>query len=184
MALTPLDITNKEFKKKLVGGYDRDDVDEFLDQIIREFEVLIKENTSFKEQAELLNQRVEQYRALEETINKTLVIAQETAEEIKSNARREADLIIQEARLQAERILEAGQAKARRIMEENADLARAAHTLRGQVRALLQSQLEAIDTVQDPFAHAAVARQGAEPAQQGRVRPMREAESDEDDSDD
>ncbi|MFZ5815529.1 MAG: DivIVA domain-containing protein [Bacillota bacterium] len=182
MALTPLDITNKEFKKKLLGGYDPDQVDEFLDQIIREFEVLIKENTTAKEQVELLNQRVEQYRALEETINKTLVIAQESAEEIKANARREADLIIQEARLQAERILEAGQAKARRIMEENADLARAAHTLRGQVRALLQAQLEAIDTIRDPFAQAAVARQ-PEPAQPARVTPL-PRESDVEDEDD
>ena len=172
MALTPLDITNKEFRVRL-RGYDRDAVDEFLDQIIREFEVLIKENAASKEQIELLSQRVEQYRALEETINKTLVIAQESAEEIKANARREADLIIQEARLQAERILEAGQAKARRIMEENADLARAAQVLRGQVRALLQSQLEAIDTVHDPFAQAAASRQASESAQPtGRVTPL------------
>lgn len=177
MALTPLDITNKEFKVK-IRGYDRDAVDEYLDQIIREFEVLIKENSSLKEQAELLNQRVEQYRALEETINKTLVIAQESAEEIKTNARREADLIIQEARLQAERILEAGQAKARRIMEENADLARAAQTLRGQVRSLLQSQLEAIDTIRDPFAQVAVSR---DPVQHtSRVMPLqRESEPEE-----
>lgn len=173
MALTPLDITNKEFRKKLFNGYDNDQVDEFLDQIIREFEVLIKESGTLKEQVELLNQRVEQYRALEETINKTLIIAQDSAEEIKANARREADLIIQEARLQAERILEAGQAKARRTMEENADLARAAHTLRVQVRALLQSQLEAIDTVRDPFAQAAVARQSSEPTPSaGRVTPL------------
>lgn len=176
MALTPLDITNKEFRVRL-RGYDRDAVDEFLDQIIREFEVLIKENAATREQVELLSQRVEQYRALEETINKTLVIAQESAEEIKANARREADLIIQEARLQAERILEAGQAKARRIMEENADLARAAQVLRGQVRALLQSQLEAIDTVHDPFAQAAVSRQSEPIHPAGRVTPLhRESE--------
>lgn len=177
MALTPLDITNKEFRKKPFNGYDRDQVDEFLDQVIREFEVLIKEASTYREQVELLNQRVEQYRALEETINKTLIIAQESAEEIKTNARREADLIIQEARLQAERILEAGQAKARRIMEENADLARAAHTLRGQVRALLQSQLEAINGIQDPFVQAAASRQSVEqapPSVPGRVVPMRE----------
>jgi len=182
VALTPLDITNKEFKRKLFGGYNQEDVHEFLDELMVDLEVMIKENAHFKEQAELLSQRLEQYRTLEETINKTLVIAQETAEEIKSNARREADLIIQEARLQAERILEAGQAKARRIMEENADLARAAQTLRGQVRALLQAQLEAIDTVQDPFAQAAVSRQGSEPAPTVRgTRPAREAEHDEDD---
>lgn len=165
MGLTPLDITNKEFPVR-VRGYDRNAVDEFLDQIIREFEALVKENASLKEQTELLSQRVEQYRALEDTINKTLVIAQESAEEIKTNARQEADLIIQEARLQAERILEAGQAKARRIMEENADLLRAVQTLRTQVRAMLQAQLEAIDHLNDPFQEEGVQAAPAEAAEQ------------------
>lgn len=163
MALTPLDIAHKGFRKKLLNGYDPEQVDEFLNQIIQEFEVLVRDAATHKEQVELLTQRLEQYRALEDTINKTLVIAQESAEEIKANARREVDLIIQEARLQAERILEAGQAKARRIMEENADLARAAHTLRGQVRALLQAQLEAIDGLPDPFRQAAATRQPVDP---------------------
>lgn len=157
MGITPLDIHNKEFPKKL-RGYDADAVDEFLDQVIREFELLIKESGHWKEQVEALTQKLEQYRVLEETINRTLVVAQEAAEEVKANAKKEADLIIQEARLQAERILEAGQAKARRIMEENADLSRAAHTLRTQVRALLKAQLEAIEGVQDPFGQAAAGR--------------------------
>ncbi|HEY3365598.1 MAG TPA: DivIVA domain-containing protein [Symbiobacteriaceae bacterium] len=151
MALTPLDIHNKEFPTKF-RGYDPDTVDEFLDQIIREFEALIKESAHLKDQVESLNLKLEQYRNLEETINKTLVVAQDTAEEIKSNARREAELQIQEARLQAERIIEAGQSKARRIMDENADLSRVAQILRTQVRATLQAQLEAIDGVRAQFA--------------------------------
>lgn len=165
MALTPLDITNKEFPVRF-RGYDRNAVDEFLDQVIRDFEALVKENGSLKEQVELLSQRVEQYRALEDTINKTLVVAQESAEQIRANARQEADLIIQEARLQAERILEAGQAKARRIMEENADLLRAVQTLRSQVRALLQSQLDAIDRLNPPFPEEEVQAARAEEAEQ------------------
>lgn len=158
MGLTPLDIHNKEFPKKAWRGYDPDAVDEFLDLIIRDFEQIIKENDRLKNQVEELTQKLDQYRTLEDTINKTLVVAQETAEEVKANAKRNADLIIQEARLQAERIIETGQVKARRIMEENADLSRAAHTLRTQVKSLLQSQLDAIDGLYDPFARAAVAQ--------------------------
>lgn len=155
MALTPLDIHNKQFKKRLFGGFDRDEVDGFLDQVIREFEVYAREINRYKEQIEHLTQKLVQYRSLEETINKTMVVAQETAEEIKGNARREADLIIQEARLQAERIIQAGQAKSRRIAEENADLVRAAFVLRTQVRAMLQAQLEALGELKDPFTQAA-----------------------------
>lgn len=171
MALTPLDITNKQFPVR-VRGFDRDAVDEFLDQVIREFEALIKENGSLKEQVELLSQRVEQYRALEDTINKTLVVAQESAEEIKVNARRESELIIQEARLQAERILEAGHAKSRRIMEENADLAKTVHVLRGQIRALLESQLEAIDTLPDTFETAGPQGLATDPVGKAKAEPQ------------
>jgi len=157
MGLTALDIHNKEFPKKF-RGYHSDAVDEFLDQIIREFEVQSKENAHLKEQVESLNLKLEQYRSLEETINRTLIVAQEAAEDLKANAHKESDLIIQEARIQAERIIEGGQVKARRIADENADLSRAAHVMRTQVRAILQAQLEAIDSVQDPFAQAAATK--------------------------
>lgn len=157
MALTPLDIHNKEFPRALFGGFRRDAVDEFLDQVIREFDQLLKEQALLKDQVESLNLKLEQYRSLEEAINRTLMVAQEAAEDLKNNARKEADLIIQEARLQAEKIVEAGHAKARQIADQNADLSRAAQVLRTQVRALLQAQLEAIDALRDPFAQAAAA---------------------------
>lgn len=145
MGLTPLDIHNKEFKKRLVRGYDPDEVDEFLDQVIREFEGLIKDNKAMRDQMESLQSRIDIYRNQEEAINQVLVVAQTTAEDMKHNARREADLMIQEARMQAERIIETGQSKARKIMEENGDMVRMAQLLRTQVRTLLQAQLEALD---------------------------------------
>ncbi len=163
MAITPLDIHNMEFPKKWFGGYDRNAVDEFLNQVIQEFELLIRENAHLKEQIEHLQGKLEQYRSLEETINRTLVVAQEAAEDIKTNARKESDLVIQEARLQAERIIEAGQVKARRIADENADLSRAAYIMRSQVRSLLQAQLEAIDNLRDPFQQVAAGRLADEP---------------------
>lgn len=162
MALTPLDVHNKEFPKRTFGGLDKDAVDEFLDQVVVELDRLIKENDRLKIQSEQLDAKLDQYRTLEETINRTLIVAQETAEEVKASAKKNADLIIQEARLQAERIIETGQVKARRIMEENADLVRASNVLRSQVRSLLQAQLEAIDGLYDPFAKAAAAHQQPE----------------------
>lgn len=157
MAITPLEISNKEFPIRM-RGYDRDAVDDFLDQVVQEFEVLIKENASLRDQMEMLNQRLEQYRSLEETINKTLVIAQESAEEIKANAQRKADLMIKQAEAQAERMLEQGAAKSRQIMMDNSDLIRVIDTLRSQVRAMLKSQLDAIEALPDPHAEVAPAR--------------------------
>lgn len=161
MAITPLDISNKEFPVRF-RGYDRDSVDDFLDQVVQEFEFLIKENVNLRDQLELVSQRLEQYRALEETVNKTLVVAQESAEEIKGNAKHEADLILRGAQLQAERIVDSGHAKARQILEENADLLHAVNTLRSQVKALLRSQLDAIDALPNPFTQVASGRQQGE----------------------
>lgn len=144
MALTPMDIHNKEFKRKL-RGYDMDEVDEFLDQVIRAFEALITENNHLKEQLSQVDDKLEQYHNLEETLNRTLVVAQAAADELKANARREADLIIQEARLQAERIVEAGRSKDIKLMEERAELARVIETVRAQTRQALIAQLEIID---------------------------------------
>lgn len=162
MAITPVEISNKEFPIRM-RGYDRDSVDDFLDKIVQEFEVLIKENANLRDQVEMLTQRLEQYRSLEETINKTLVIAQESAEEIKANAQRKADLVVKQAEAQAERMLEQGAAKSRQIMMDNADLIRVIDTLRNQVRALLKSQLDALDSLPDPHAEVAPGRLLHEP---------------------
>jgi len=162
MALTPVDIANKEFPVRM-RGYDRDAVDDFLDQIVQEMENLIRENASLREQIESLNARLEQYRNLEQTINRTLVLAEESAEEIRENARREADLLLNETRAQVERMLETGREKARQILADNSDLLRVLDTLRTQVRSLLKAQLDALDGLPDPLAHVAASRQD-EPA--------------------
>lgn len=157
MALTPVDISNKEFPVR-VRGYDRDAVDDFLDRVVQEFEQLIRENASLREQITSLTERLEQYQNLEQTINRTLVLAEQAAEEIKESARREADLLLNQTRAQVERMLENGQAKTRQIMTDNSDLIRVIETLRSQVRALLQSQLEALDALPDPLSTVAAAQ--------------------------
>lgn len=169
MALTPVDIANKEFPVRM-RGYDRDAVDDFLDQVVQEFEHLIRENASLREQIENLNQRLEQYRNLEQTINRTLMLAEESAEEIKESARREAELMLSETRAQVERMLEAGQEKARQILADNSDLIRVLDTLRTQVRSLLKAQLDALDGLPDPFAHVAASRL-SDPAAEWPARP-------------
>lgn len=186
MSLTPMDITNKEFKRRSFGrAYDRQDVDEFLDQVIQEFEKNLRVIADLKQQLEHLEHQLEQYRALEDTLNRTLVAAQETADDIKSNARKEAELIIQEARLQAEKLVESGRTKAFKILEENADLQRAVETMRVQLRSLLQAQLEMIDrqfTVPTPFELVAAGSEKP-PAQAAVPAPPKERSDWEDELD-
>ena len=92
MLLTPLDIQNKEFRRAFRGYHD-EQVDEFLDQIIKDYTELMNESIVLKEQVEGLRGQLGQYHQLEETLNKTLIVAQQTAEEVRSNARKEAEVI-------------------------------------------------------------------------------------------
>ncbi len=142
--LTPLDIHNQEFKRSL-RGYDVDEVDEFLDEIIRDFEYLYKENLELKETIQKRDEEVNRYQELEQTLQETLVLAQQTGEEIKQNAKKEAELIIWEAQKKAEQIL----AKAEAETLTAAEMLEKMHGLEKQLyvkmKSFLTSQLEFLE---------------------------------------
>lgn len=142
--LTPLDIHNKEFRKGF-RGYDEKEVDEFLDQVVRDYDTLSKENANLKEQLQTMSIKLEQYRRLEETLQNTLVVAQETAEDLKNTARREADLLVREARHEAERIAAVGEQRIRALREQYETLQREFRQYRARLRGLLVSQLDLLD---------------------------------------
>lgn len=87
--LTPIDIHNKEFKKSF-RGYNEDEIDTFLDQVVNDYEVLYRENGQLKEELELSRKTIEDYQKLEKNLQGTLLMAQKTAEEVTSHARESA----------------------------------------------------------------------------------------------
>lgn len=99
--ITPLDIENKKFYKQMVNGYNVDEVDEFLDEVLVAYEKLYKENIELKKNAEELHNDVGQYKDIESTLQNTLLIAQKTADEVKETAEKQAEQIIKEAELKA-----------------------------------------------------------------------------------
>ncbi len=144
MALTPLDIHNKEFRKAF-RGYDEEEVDEFLDHIVHEYETVYKENVNLKETLAAKESNIGQYKDLEDTLKKTLVIAQQTAEELKQNAAREAETILHEARLKAEQTVAAAAEKGRSILQEYEEVQKQAQVFRVKFRSFLQSQLALVE---------------------------------------
>ena len=99
--LTPLEIENKKFAKQMVNGYNVDEVDEFLDLLTVDYERLYKENTEARAKIEELDEDVTHYRAIENTLQSTLMMAQSTAEEVKNVAKQQAEQIINEAQTAA-----------------------------------------------------------------------------------
>jgi len=142
--LTPLDIHNKEFSKGF-RGYDEDEVNEFLDQVIKDYEMVIREKKQLEEKVAELTERLNYFTNIEETLNKSILIAQETAEEVKRNAQKEAKLIIKEAEKNADRIISEALAKSRKIALEIEELKRQSKVFRTRFRMLVEAQLEMLN---------------------------------------
>ena len=101
--LTPLDIENKKFTKQMMNGYNVAEVDDFLDELTADYEKLYKENADLKEKLDVANNNLTQYKSIEATLQNTLVMAQSTAENVKSVAKQQADQLIKEAEAEAKR---------------------------------------------------------------------------------
>src|SRR5579864_220455 len=121
MKITPLDIEHREFKKAL-QGYAREDVDQFLDEIIASMEEGIEQRSQLETKVADLEERVSHFRAMEESLQSTLVLAQRTADELKAAAHKEVELIKQRAKLDLDSEL---QAVRRQIEEAKSELQRA-----------------------------------------------------------
>lgn len=143
--LTPLDIQNKEFRKG-IRGYKEVEVDSFLDEVISDYEQIYKENKNLKSKIEMLNEQLTHYDSIEDTLQKTLVVAQTTAEDVVFNARKKADIIIDEANNRAERIVDSAKDQVIDIKKEYENMKQEIFAFNTKYKSLLSSQLETIES--------------------------------------
>ena len=99
--LTTLEIENKTFNKQMVNGYSVNEVHEFMTSLLADYEKLYKENIEYKDKIEVLNQGIQHYKSIEDTLQNALIVAQGTAETVKQNAKVEADNIVKQAEINA-----------------------------------------------------------------------------------
>jgi len=124
MKITPLDIQQQQFKGKLFGGLDQEDVDAFLQTVSQEMEGLSRENSDLKEQVRRNSEAMAEMSSREVQLRDTILAAQKICEEMKTNAQKEATLIISEAELKAERILADADIKLAQLGSQIQDLRR------------------------------------------------------------
>ena len=84
--LTPIDVENKVFKKVKLGGYDINDVEDFLEKLIVDYEAVFKELTEYKDKCDNLQESVKYYKSLEQGIEQSINNAKDEAESIKARA--------------------------------------------------------------------------------------------------
>jgi cell division initiation protein len=144
MNITPLDITQREFRRRL-RGWDPAEVKAFLDGVADELELLVKEAASRDERIQKLEGQVAAYQEREEALRKTLYSAQRLTEQLKDTAKREAELIRKEAELQAENLLEKAHRQAGELHAQIADLKRQKQLFEAKLRAALKIHLDLLE---------------------------------------
>lgn len=145
--LTPLDIENKKFAKQMVNGYNVDEVDEFLDLLTVEYEKMYKENTESRTRIEELNEELEHYKTIENTLQGTLMVAQSTAEEVKNVARQQAEQIVNDAQINAKNEIASLTHEISLKKKELEDAQKQFDIYKAKMESLLISQLEILKEI-------------------------------------
>ncbi len=144
--ITPIDIQHKTFKKAL-QGYDRAEVDQFLDEIIETLEDDATHRAALQAEIADLKERISHFKAMEESLQNTLVLAQRTADEVKASAHKEADLIKEQARLASEREIASYNDAIGEVRREHQRTIEAAEKSKSELRSLLMTHLSLLDGV-------------------------------------
>ena len=142
----------------MMNGYNVEEVDDFLDQIMQDYETNYKEVTLMKSKVDELNNALNHYKNIESTLQNTLVMAQSTAEEVKSVAKQQADQIIAEAQKEAENIVRESKEGVEKSLEELEqqiklkeqqfnDVKKQFDVYKAKMESLLISQLELIKDI-------------------------------------
>lgn len=135
--LSPSDLYNTEFKNALVGGYDKDEVDDYLERVADTMEALINRVRALKEEIEGQRQKMEEVRDMENTLKSALITSQKFGENIEESARRQADALLQEARAEREQMLVAARHMPEELEKEISSLKAERDRLRTDLRAVL-----------------------------------------------
>src|SRR5580700_7581707 len=142
--ITPVDIQHKTFKKAL-QGYDRADVDQFLDEIIETLEDEAQQRAALEAEIADHKERISHFKAMEESLQNTLLLAQRTADEVKASAHKEADLIREQARLAGEREIASYNDSISEVRREQQRAIEASEKARSELRSLLMTHLSLLE---------------------------------------
>ncbi|WP_461359238.1 DivIVA domain-containing protein [Candidatus Darwinibacter acetoxidans] len=141
--LKPMDIHNLEFKR-VFKGYDPEEVDDFLADIVVKYEEVYQENRKLRQELEELRRQLESTGGREQDVLDLLASAKQTVQEIKSMANREADNVISLAQAEAERIISEARLKAQQILADSEERLHRAQRLERQLRERIRLTMESI----------------------------------------
>ncbi|MGH7660167.1 MAG: DivIVA domain-containing protein [Vulcanimicrobiaceae bacterium] len=150
--ISPVDIQHKSFKKAL-QGYDRAEVDHFLDELIESLEDEAQEKAALEAEMADLRERISHFKAMEESLQHTLILAQRTADEVKATAHKEADLIKAQAKMAAEKEISSLVERTEESKREYQRTIETTEKARSELRSLLMTHLALLERSSAPSAN-------------------------------
>ncbi|MBE5939852.1 MAG: DivIVA domain-containing protein [Lachnospiraceae bacterium] len=140
---TPIDIQQKKFKGAL--GYKKKDVDAFMADLLDSYEYLYKENLDLNEKIKNLTQTINQYKSIEKSLQKALILAQSAAEDVRDTANNSAKLIESEARSKAKQIVLDARKEYEEIYNKTVAMARQLEVYKTQCKQAAMAQVEILN---------------------------------------
>lgn len=128
-------------------GYDKVQVQKFLDDVIKNYELLLRKSQKTNEENKKLIEQIAYYQNIEDRMNRAIYSAESASDQIKKNARKEADQLITEARHNASRIINDALLKAERAQNHADQLRRNTDVLKRRLRQIIENQLEVINEI-------------------------------------
>ena len=177
MALTPLDIQNKTFPTKM-RGYNQDEVDDFLDLVVRDYEEITQRNRELEKAVKHSEEKLEYFNELKDALNQSIIVAQDTADKVKTSASKESEVIVTSAQNKADELVDTDEKrahqlttdaeekarqiltdateKAKQLAVETEDLKKKTRVFHQRISLMLESQLEQVkspewDEILQPF---------------------------------
>ena len=144
---------------RTIRGYDPDEVNKFLDRVISQVEVMVSELKekdtriaqleSYEVENQALREKIEQYERMEGSVNKAIMLAQRTGDQMKVSAQNESDTIIQNAKNNANRIINEALMRAEKTENEAALLKRNIIIFKKRVKDIIEAQLEVVNEMDE-----------------------------------
>ena len=150
---------------RTLHGYDPDEVNAFLDQVIKQVERMIAdlkekdrqialrdekiaELTKMVESTGSMREKLSQYERMEATLNRAIVMAQKTSDQIKANAHRESEIILEDAKKNASRIVNESLLRAEKTDMETNMIKRNTNIFKRKLKDILESQLDLVEDIE------------------------------------
>ncbi len=130
------------------NGYNRSEVNAFIERVIRETEGIINKCQEQKEELKSLEEKLESYKALEDSINKSIINAEKTSDNIKRLAREEANVIVSDAKNNASRIVNDALIRSERIEQQADALERNIKIFKRKLKIIVEQQLAVVEEIE------------------------------------